>query len=349
MKQQTLKFWKYSPVAKPQYQGKFCRLPWQQIQIDEDGDMMLCGCQNHMPYVVGNIYHNSIEEIWNNPQSQKVRDSVMSGDFTYCNWTCPYLNNLEPRPEHAPTVTAWPRHIKIDLDLSCNLKCPSCREQPIIEKNSHRIDQQTKVFETIIDHAEARPESWILVSPIASGELFASASGLAFLRTLVQRRIKNVRLIINSNGTLFVRNQELLVALLPQIQQITVSLDAATAETYALVRGGNWSDVMQGLEIVRSRLHGLNFVVQKNNYHEIEKFVELAMQKGAQACFQKLHNWGHWTAEWWGDNNVVDRTKNEYTQAVAMLAKAKSLHGDWVRMNGDLENYVNKALTLQVN
>ena len=37
----TLKFYKYSPIKKPKYKGKFCRLPFDSLQIDEDGDVQL--------------------------------------------------------------------------------------------------------------------------------------------------------------------------------------------------------------------------------------------------------------------------------------------------------------------
>jgi hypothetical protein len=95
-----------------------------------------------MPYTIGNIYNNTLQEIWLSHSAEQVRQSVSDGDFTYCNWACSALLNLPLRPSQLPVVNPFPKIIKIDLDRSCNLKCPSCREHVIIEKNSARIDKQ---------------------------------------------------------------------------------------------------------------------------------------------------------------------------------------------------------------
>ena len=136
MKPEVLVFYRYRPTVKPQYQGKFCWDPYTTVEIDEDGDVMLCGCQFHMPYVVGNIYNQSLEDIWHGAEAKKVRQSVLDGEFTYCNWACPKLNHLESTPAALPLAPDFPSIVKIDLDRSCNLKCPSCRESVIQEKNN---------------------------------------------------------------------------------------------------------------------------------------------------------------------------------------------------------------------
>ncbi|MTV61715.1 SPASM domain-containing protein, partial [Streptococcus pneumoniae] len=78
----TLKFYKYVPVKKPVYQDRFCSLPFTTVQIDNDGDVQLCDCQLHMPYTIGNIFKNSLQDIWLNHQANLVRQSVIDGDFT---------------------------------------------------------------------------------------------------------------------------------------------------------------------------------------------------------------------------------------------------------------------------
>jgi radical SAM protein with 4Fe4S-binding SPASM domain len=145
----TLKFYKYTPVKKPKYKGKFCRLPFDSLQIDADGDVQLCDCQLHMPYTIGNIYQDTLENIWLSEDAKRIRQSVIDEDFTYCNWACAHLHNLPPRPEVSPVVQDFPKIIKLDMDRSCNLKCPSCREDIIIEKNSTKIDKQVEMFEQI--------------------------------------------------------------------------------------------------------------------------------------------------------------------------------------------------------
>ena len=345
MQAQTLKFWKYVPTKKPQYAGKFCSKPYEQIQIDNDGDVMLCGCERHMPYAVGNIYQDTISNIWQGESAAMVRQSVANGDFTYCDWSCPFLHNLTTRPDVLPSIDDFPLHVKIDLDMSCNLKCPSCREHVIIEKNNQRIDQQKKVFETIVNHAQQNPNKTFIISPIASGEIFASHSGLAFLESLKSYPHNNIKLVITSNGTLFMKNQDLIESLRKHIWRITVSIDAATPETYAQVRGGNWEELQQGLRLFQKKLTSISFVVQEKNYHEIEQFAALGLELGTRVFYHKFHNWGHWTPQWWKENNVIDRTKPNFQTAIDSLIRVRRTYGGQIGLTGDLENYITKALT----
>jgi radical SAM protein with 4Fe4S-binding SPASM domain len=339
----TLKFYKYNPVKKPIYKGKFCQTPFEVLQIDEDGDVMLCGCQLHMPYVVGNIYQDSLETIWNGEKAHQVRQAVLDEDFTYCNWACSSLHDLPNRPIQLPTVSTFPKTVKIDLDRSCNLKCPSCREQIIIEKSSSRIDKQVELYEQIKKYALENPNTDITISPLASGEIFASYSGLNFLKSLINYPFKNIRLHITTNGTLINRNRDLIQSIQHLIQQFSISIDAATPETYMKVRGGDWNELLLGLEFMKEitpRSLNFSFCIQQNNFFEIEKFAKFADHYGANVSYQKLLDWGHWTIAWWHDNNVFDRTRDTFNIALDSLNRAQQLYGSKISMAAELVKYL---------
>jgi radical SAM protein with 4Fe4S-binding SPASM domain len=350
MHSDTLKFYKYVPTIKPQYQGKFCYSPYKNLEIDEDGDVILCGCQLHMPYVIGNIYQNTISEIWQNTQAQTVRDSVASGEFTYCNWACSSLKSLSPRPETIPKVLDFPRHISVKLDLSCNLQCPSCRENKIMEKNTDRIFKQQKVFDEIKDYAIAHPDHIIEVNPLSSGEVFASHSGLHFLKSLIDFPQNNLRLGILTNGTLIYHHRTLIEKISHLIDGIVISIDAATPETYSCVRGGNWEELWAGIDLISQlnlKLFAVNFCVQMSNYHEIEKFAELAFSKKIKNIgYQKLNDFGHWDIKWWQDNNALDRQKTSFESVLTSIEKIKNLYPDKITVAGDIANYLQKRIPL---
>jgi len=341
----TLKFYKYNPVKKPIYKGKFCRVPFEILQIDEDGDVMLCGCQLHMPYVVGNIYQDSLETIWNSERAQQVRQAVLDEDFTYCNWACSALPILPNRPIQLPTVTLFPKMIKIDLDRSCNLKCPSCREQIIIEKHSARIDKQIELYEQIKQYALKNPTTNITILPLTSGEIFASHSGLQFLKSLIDYPFKNIRLEISTNGTLINRNRDLIKNIQHLIQKFAISIDAATPETYKKVRGGDWDELLLGLEFMQEvspQFLNFNYCIQKNNFHEIEQFAQFADYFGANISYQKLIDWGHWTIAWWHDNNVFDRTRDTFNIALNSVKQVKQQYGNKIGLSAELTKYLEK-------
>jgi MoaA/NifB/PqqE/SkfB family radical SAM enzyme len=201
------------------------------------------------------------------------------------------------------------------------------------------------VFETIVNHAQQNPNKTFIISPIASGEIFASHSGLAFLESLKSYPHNNIKLVITSNGTLFMKNRDLMESLRRHIWRITVSIDAATPETYAQVRGGNWEELQQGLRLFQKKLTSISFVVQERNYHEIEPFAALGLELGTRVFYHKFHNWGHWSPEWWKENNVIDRTKPNFQTAINSLIRVRRTYGDRIGLTGDLENYITKALT----
>ena len=334
----TLKFYKYTPIKKTQFQGKFCRIPFDTIQIDNDGDVQLCNCSLHMPYTIGNIFKNSLQEIWNNHEANQVRQSVADGYFTYCSWACPTLHNLKPRPSDLPQVRNFPKIIALALDLSCNLKCASCREHVIIEKNSEKIQKQIDLFEEIHQWALANPTKSVTIIPMSSGEIFASHSGLKFLESLTDYPYQNLKLHITSNGTLIAKNKNLLDKISSLIASCAISIDAATPETYSQVRGGDWNMLLQGLEYTQTLKHPVqfNFVVQKNNWHEIEAFADFANRYNASICYTNLLDWGHWTIKWWHDNNVLDRHSTHYNSVLSSLQQVKNKYPYGVTISADI-------------
>ena len=346
----TLKFYKYSPVKKPIYKGKFCSAPFDIMQIDEDGDVMLCGCQLHMPYVIGNIYKDTLQNIWLGVKADQVRQAVVDEDFTYCNWACSNLPILSDRPQVLPALLDFPKIIKIDLDRSCNLKCPSCRETVIIEKNSPKIEKQTELYNEIIKWARENPNIHVSIVPVSSGEIFASHSGLQFLRSLIDYPYDNIRINITTNGTLLNKNQELIKNIKHLINSVGISLDAATPKTYSIVRGGDWQELMLGLEFIQSidiSPLRFSFCIQKNNWHEIKLFAELGNKFNAQITYQKLLDWGHWDTTWWHENNVFDRTQNTFDTALNALQEVKEKYPNRVNLVAELTKYLDKKNTLR--
>ena len=82
---------------------------------------------------------------------------------------------------------------------------------------------------------------------------------------------------------------------------LSISLDAATKETYEKIRiGGKWEDLLRVLDLVKQNKNKfgfivLNMTVMRSNYKEIPQFIDLAESCGFNCFFQSL--WGKFDNE----------------------------------------------------
>jgi MoaA/NifB/PqqE/SkfB family radical SAM enzyme len=69
-----------------------CTAPWDQINIQTDGSVRVC-CRGHT--VIGNLFHNTFEEIWNGEAVRNLRRALLRGggvNPTLCKTShCAYL------------------------------------------------------------------------------------------------------------------------------------------------------------------------------------------------------------------------------------------------------------------
>ena len=214
----------------------------------------------------------------------------------------------------------------------------------IIEKNSNKIQKQIEIFEEVKNWALNNPEQSIRIIPLASGDIFASHSGLKFLESLRNYPHQNLKLCITTNGTLITKNKDLVENIKNNIESWSISVDAATAETYQKVRGANWEILQQGLTFIYSisRHISLNFVVQKTNWHEILQFAELSKKFGARTNYTNLLDWGHWTIKWWHDNNVLDRHSDTYHLVLDSLRQVKLKYPQQISFSADIFDNLKK-------
>ena len=100
---------------------------------------------------------------------------------------------------------------------------------------------------------------------------------------------------------------------------LTVSIDAATRETYEKVRrGGNFDVLRKNMEFAsKLRKDGnlsyfrINFVVQSENYKEMIDFVEWGVELGVdEVFFSKVLNWGTYTSEEFKEISMMEEDGN---------------------------------------
>ena len=138
------------------------------------------------------------------------------------------------------------------------------------------------------------------------GEIFVSKSCRTLLMELKKEQYPNLALEIITNGQLCNRKAFDSLHLWKSLFRVTVSIDAATAETYRVVRrGGDFGRLLANLEFLDHIRADegevftllLRFVVSALNFREMPAFVELAKRFHAVVDFTFLRNHGSFSLE----------------------------------------------------
>ncbi len=190
------------------------------------------------------------------------------------------LKNLLLKPVK---IQQNPIHIQFEPTTYCNLNCVSCNRTKYIKEPKHLLpDRFTYLIEQI------RPAK---ISLSGTGDSFTSPH----LFTII-RLAKGHGCSINTttNGTLL-KQEHCEEVINSGLDLIKISIDAATPETYRKNRGvDKFLQILDGIRALteaKKRLGSstpfirFNYVVYRENYHEISAVIELAAQLGVKAIY----------------------------------------------------------------
>jgi glycosyltransferase involved in cell wall biosynthesis/MoaA/NifB/PqqE/SkfB family radical SAM enzyme len=297
----------------------FCSQPFTRFEVlgggGRRGDVFFC-CQSWITTSIGNMRKRSIQQIWNGREARDVRRSILDGSFRYCRAdVCPYLQRvdgpvqrvedirdeqlLEVIKNEQTQLPFGPREVICSFDQSCNLSCPTCRPHIIMETSHGRaiLDIQKRLED------EALRDARVLYIT-GSGDPFGSPHFFEWLCTMDTAKMPNLeRIHLHTNGLLWTprRWQTIPEKTRSLIRAATVSIDAATAETYAVNRrGGDFETLLQRLAFISGlRRNGplayleIHMTVQANNFQEMPLFARLGRGHDCdRVSFHQLLDWG---------------------------------------------------------
>lgn len=294
--------------------GRFCQFPFDFAQIDPLGQMYLC-CPQTLPEAAGDLVSDTFMDTWNSPRAIAIRESILDGSFKYCSEaTCGYLqrNSLPLKEEiknprhreiidnHITRVDQGPLTINMSYDRSCNLSCPSCRKGMVVLKGKSKENAET-IHDRVVNRSLKNVKELIITG---SGDPFGSHLFHSFLRGFDPATAPGLRITLSTNGLLLTRKTWDSICN-TAIDKIDISVDAASAPTYMLNRGGNWNVLLDNCNFVgelrragKIKSFELHFVVQENNFREMKDFVEIGLKVSADfICFKQIINWGTYSEE----------------------------------------------------
>ncbi len=366
---------RFAPIPEParpdvSLENRFCPVPFKHFEVTPSRDVFLC-CQAWLPTSAGSIDGRDVDDIWNSVTAQSIRTSILDGSFSYCNKDlCPKIqaNNLptldearddpsvRPIIEQGLTVMdGIPKIINLAYDRSCNLSCPSCRTEKILENKGQIYDFHRRTHGVMVDAFFSDPcEQSFTINVTGSGDPFASRIYREFLHELDGSKFPNMKLDLQTNGVLFnAKEWKRLHKIHLNINLVMVSFDAGTEATYNVTRvGGQWRLLLENMAMLgQLRREGkikclrIDYVVQDTNFREMETFVELCRPFSPDTMqFSIAVNWGTWTSAQYKQKCVWDTDHPDHDEFLTIMARP--VFSDPLVQLGNLTQYRRRALML---
>lgn len=335
-----------------------CTIPFKRLEI-HPGAYALC-CPEWLKKELPKGF-DKLDTIWNSEEANDIRKSIEDGSYKYCSkLTCPHLSELinlknkvvspikhkreldddfwDLYDSETGKMKMGPKNIHMSFDLTCNYKCPSCRNNMFVE-SSKGIE---RINTTITKMEELFAKDLELIYTIGSGDPFASVSFRNYLRTFDTTKYPKLKTImLHTNASLWNKKMwDSMPNVHKYVKVCEISIDAATKETYENKTrlGGNWENLLNNLNFI-SKLPNLetiraSFVVQKENYKEMELFYKTMREifpKNGKVYFGRLTKWKHISNEIFNYNDVTNKNHPEHNLFLKELKKVA--HNPYVLHN----------------
>lgn len=195
------------------------------------------------------------------------------------------------------------KHLMIEPTNICNLKCLFCTQSiSKRKKGSMSLDDFKKISNML-------PRSIKEVQLHFAGESVLNNDLPEMIKII---KSKSVKTILSSNGTLPFEKYEKIIS--AGLDQLIISFDGATKEIYEQYRkGGNFETVVDNIEKMaklpeRKTELVIQFIVMKNNEHQIEEMKNLAKKLGADVLWLKSASLNIGSSEVL-EKNIIDNAK----------------------------------------
>jgi hypothetical protein len=317
----------------------YCQFPFNTVQFGTDTYTVCCFLKPEGYMRKNANLTKSLDALVMNEKFVEIRNSIVDGTYKYCHPRCPWLQTYDRKPlDTVPEVEI--NTVILSSDMTCNLKCHSCRNDYIKIKDKDHVFK--KELELVMEMASTIEH----IQLSGSGEFLMSPLFVDFITNLDTNKFKKLKEItIPTNGTLFtetmlskIRNS------IPSHIQISlrVSVDACTEPTYNVVRvGGNFTNLtknLRNMEYQRSvnAVNSLayNFIIQSANVNELIDFIYENSHRPVDIInLSEISQWGHISVNTF-KNMTSFRYKEIYQKFISLLPDR--INNTNIRYEGDL-------------
>src|SRR6266487_784904 len=212
-----------------------CTWPWSTLVMLCDG-RLVCGCAD--PYgkrVLGDARAASIREVWTGRVVSALREDLNGGVYKFCS-DCPLklpLKKGEPAVVRPTDAGVQPSRMYIECTAACNISCAQacCAPETGITRTRQAGMLDFDLFRRVIDEVGA---SLVRVDFFNYGEAFLHKRSVEMCE-YIKAAFPHIYLYTSTNGLALTEAQARRLVH-SGIDEVTFSIDGATAESYVKYR-----------------------------------------------------------------------------------------------------------------
>jgi radical SAM protein with 4Fe4S-binding SPASM domain len=282
---QYRKYNNFRPLgAKP----VFCYVPFNSLTFSFSGKVFACSYNRDV--LLGQYPHRSIDEIWNSKEARQLRTHMLHNDLDYGCQHCRYFfekgkfSNLKPLvfdKYYQNTSAAFPQVMEFELSNECNLECQMCvgEVSSSIRKNRDKLPPIPMPYDDKFLEQLAKYIPHLKEAKFYGGEPFL-ISIYYKIWDLIKQLHPKLPLFVITNGSHWNSKIEGLINDLDF--DVAVSIDAVDKNIVEKIRKNIQQEklmynIKRFSEVCRrkGKYLSLSFTVQKDNWRELPRVIEL--------------------------------------------------------------------------
>jgi MoaA/NifB/PqqE/SkfB family radical SAM enzyme len=276
------------------FEGKafrsLCYAPFSSLFFHQSGKVRAC-CHNWQG-PLGDIRHNTIDEIWSGAQATALRQALKNYQFgngcEFCEFQSDdgvYENLAINRFEHCTVSTdppEWPQQMEFALSNVCNLECIMCRGEwsSLVRARREKLPAIPKVYSDEIVRSFRKYLPHLKGAKFLGGEPFLITEYHQIWDMMTEDDL-HIPCHVTTNGTQYNARVERILEQIPM--SFAVSMDGVTRETVESIRvNAKYDEVVQNAKRFRDyakrrgTYFGLTYCLMRQNWHEFADYCLLA-------------------------------------------------------------------------
>lgn len=277
-----------------------CYAPFKSLYFGHSGRVVAC-CQNR-DYVLGNYPAQTIKEIWNSAETEKLREALKENNFDLGCRNC----ELRVKSKNEKGLIAafydgyplnadgYPTNMEFELSNTCNLECIMCNGDfsSLIRTKREKREPLAQVYDSEFVEQLSEFLPHLKNMSFYGGEPFLIDIYMEIWEKVIEMGL-NPHIFVQTNGTVLSNRVKNILEKLTF--NIGISLDSISEENYPKIRvNGRLADTLKNIEYFKNYTasKGSNLRVSicpmQQNWHELFSIVVFADSLGAETFIHQV-------------------------------------------------------------